>query len=298
MPDDLDNSASPESQMVQIGAPLESVLERRERFANRFDYDFGRERVFPELVEALLEEVPEGARIVEAGAATGLLTEPLLGRAGHVTALEPSEGMLRRLLAKHAADAPHLRMLRGMAEDLAHNELFDVAVVTFTPRRGVGLLRLLQVLASHVTEKVIVLVDDDPAMEWAFLARAATVQGFDVTLRFVSERAAEPGVRRRAVIVTAVPTDEQPFSAVDEVWEVEARELDVPYPTPRGAATRLVRYFLAGGDRAILVKTDPRGIERLYGNLRTAAHRIGRDEVTVRRADEGIHLVRLPKPVE
>jgi hypothetical protein len=185
-----------------------------------------------------------------------------------------------------------------MAEDLAHNELFDVAVVTFTPRRGVGLMHLLRVLASHVTEKVIVLIDDDPAMEWAFLARAATLQGFDVTLRFVSERGASADERRRAVILSAAPTDVQILADVDEVWEVEARELDVPYPTPRGAATRLVRYFLAGGDRAILLRSDPRGLERLYGNLRTAAHRIGREEVTVRRTDEGIHLVRLPKPVE
>ena len=72
----------------------------------------------------------------------------------------------------------------------------------------------------------------------------------------------------------------------------------MPYPAPRGAATRLVRYFLAGGDRAILVQTDARGAERLYGNLRTAVHRLGRDEVTVRRTDEGIQIVRLPRAVE
>lgn len=288
------------AETARFGAPLESVLERRERFANRFDYDFGRERIFPGLVEALVAEIPEGARIVEAGAATGLLTAPLLARAAHVTALEPSEGMLRRLLAKGVAESPCLRVVKGMAEDLAHNELFDVAVVTFTPRRGVGLLRLLQVLSTHVTEKVVMLIDDDPAMEWAFLARAASVQGFDVTMRMVTERAPEAGAAgaRRAVVLSAVPTDEQPLVSVDEVWEVEAREVEVPYPAPRGAATRLVRYFLAGGDRALFVRTEPEGIERLYGNLRTAAHRIGRDEVTVRRTDEGIHLVRLPKPVE
>ena len=42
----------------QFGVPIESALARRERLANRYDYDFGQERVFPELVEALLEEVP------------------------------------------------------------------------------------------------------------------------------------------------------------------------------------------------------------------------------------------------
>ncbi len=282
---------------VRFGMPLESALARRERFANRFDYDFGRERVFPELVAALLEEVPEGARLLEAGAATGLLTAPLLTRAGHVTALEPSEGMLRRLLAKDVSDSPCLRVVKGMAEDLAHNELFDAAVVTFTPRRGVGLLRLLQVLATHVTDKVVMLVDDDPSMDWAFLARAAAAHGFDVRLRFVT--AAVPGAQRRqAVILSAVPQDVEPFGPADEHWEVEARVIDVPFPAPRGAATRLVRYFLAGGDRAILVTTRLEGIDRLYGNLRTAAHRLGREEVTVRRVDEGVQLVRLPKHPE
>ena len=63
---------------------------------------------------------------------------------------------------------------------------------------------------------------------------------------------------------------------------------------PRGAATRLVRYFIAGGDRAVLITTEPEGLKRLYGNLRTAAHRIARDEVTVRRVDGGIQLMLIP----
>ena len=45
-----------------MGVPLESALARRERLADKYDIDFGQERVFPELVEALLDEVPEGAR--------------------------------------------------------------------------------------------------------------------------------------------------------------------------------------------------------------------------------------------
>ena len=69
----------------------------------------------------------------------------------------------------------------------------------------------------------------------------------------------------------------------------------MPLPAPRGTATRLVRSFLSGGDRALRVRTDPRGIERLYGNLRTAAHRLAKDEITVRRHGDVIHLVRLPK---
>lgn len=289
---------SPEMVSDQFGVPIESALERRERFANRYDIDFGNERVFPELVTALLDEVPEGARVVEAGAATGLITEPLLARAGHVTALEPSSGMLRRLLAKDAAEAPHLRVVQGMAEDLSHNELFDVAVVTFTPRRGLGLLRLLELLALHVTESVVMLLDDDASMDWAFLARSAAARGFDVRLRFVSEGAGSPDSRRRAVLLVAEVVDRTMSYEPDLTWEFEARTLDVPHPAPRGTATRLIRYFLVGGDRALLVRTDREGIERLYGNLRTAAHRLGRDEITVRRTDEGVQVVRLPKTSE
>lgn len=282
----------------QFGVPIESVLERREGFANRYSYDFGRDRVFPELVEALLEEVPEGARLLEVGAATGLLTEPLLAHAGHVTALEPSEGMLRRLLAKEAAEAAHLRVLKGMAEDLATNELFDFAVVTFTPRRGVGLLRLLQRLAVNVTTAVVMLLDDDPTMDWAFLARAAAMQGFEVRLRFVADRSAAPDACRRAVVLVAGISEWTPMCATNSPWEFEARVVEVPYPAPRGAATRLMRYFLAGGDRALLVRTETAGIDRIYGNLRTAAHRLARDEVTVRRTDDGVQIMRLPKASE
>ena len=88
----------------RFGVPIESALERRERLANLYDYEFGQERIFPELVFALLHEIPEDARLLEVGAATGLLTEPILARAGHLTALEPSAGMLRRLLAKDVSE--------------------------------------------------------------------------------------------------------------------------------------------------------------------------------------------------
>jgi hypothetical protein len=103
--------------------------------------------------------------------------------------------------------------------------------------------------------------------------------------------------RRAAILVAEVATYSKEADA-DEIWEFESRTLDVPYPVPRGAATRLVRYFLTSGARALLVRTDARGVERLYGNLRTAAHRLGRDEVTVRRTDEGVQIVRLPKAIE
>jgi hypothetical protein len=59
-----------------------------------------------------------------------------------------------------------------------------------------------------------------------------------------------------------------------------------------------VRYFLNAGERALLIRTDIKGLDRLYGNLRTAVHRLGREEVTVRRTDEGIQIVRLPKAID
>jgi hypothetical protein len=277
--------------------PIDSSLARRERLADRYDIDFGQERVFPELQEALVDEIEEGANVLEVGAATGLLTRPILSKAGSLTALEPSEGMLRRLLASEVAASPNLRIKQGMVEDLLHDETYDMAVVTFTPRRGMGLLRLLMELAMRVFDKVVMLLDDDGSMDWAYLARSAAMQGMDVDLKMVIARASgePPEERKRAAVLVARVANWEPSIAPVEGWADDAREIQVPYPAPRGAATRLVRYFLAAGDRAILVETDPRGVERLYGNLRTAVHRIGRDEVTVRRSGDEIQIMRLPK---
>ncbi len=278
------------------GVPLESALARRERLADRYGLGYGADRVFPQLVEAMLAEVPEGSRVLEVGAATGLLTRPLLQRAGHLTALEPSAGLLRRLLSSEVAESPHLTVKQGMVEDLLHDELYDVAVVTFTPRRGMGLSRLLVELASRVKDRVVMLLEDDGTMDWAYLARGAAVQGFvDVRLTLLSSRDTRPEDRRRAVLLVANLDRYEPMIEVPEDWGVDAREIEMPYPTPRGGATRLVRYFLAGGDRALRVNTDPRGVERLYGNLRTAVHRLARDELTVRRDGDIIQIVRLPR---
>jgi len=290
------NSSEESPDLKRFGVPIETALDRRERLANQYDYEYGQERVFPALVEALLEEVPQGSRVLEVGAATGLITPRLLDRAGSLTALEPSEGMLRRLLAKEVAETPNFNVIQGMAEDLIHDVHYDVAVVTFTPRRGTGLLRLLNVLALHVDDRVVMLLDEDSSMEWAFLARAAAAQGFDTRLRIVNEAGRLPKADlKQAIILVAGVAEWDPVLRVEPAWELEARVVEVPFPAPRGAATRLVRYFLAGTDRAILVKSEKHGIDRLYGNLRTAVHRLARDEVTVRRSDDGVQLVRLPK---
>ena len=287
----------PPSIPYEHGVPIESALARREMFADKYDREFGKERVFPELIDALLDEVPQGASVLEVGAATGVLTRPLLEVAGVLTALEPSAGLLRRLLESDVTDSPNLRTKQGMAEDLPRDEVYDVAVVTFTPRRGVGLLRLLTELATRVKQEVVMLLDDDPAMDWAYLARGAALQGFDVRLRFVHGPEPQKGEpRKRTVILTAEVAEwtPSPQAEAEEGWSYNAREIRVPFPPPRGAATRIVRYFLAGGDRALFVVTDPRGAERLHGNLRTAVHRLGKDELTVRRHGDSIQIVRLP----
>lgn len=274
----------------ELGLQFETAVARRERLADNYDIDYGHDRVFPELIEAMLAEVPSDASVLEVGAATGLLTRPLLSKAGTVTAMEPSHGLLHRLLASDVADSPKLRTWPGVVEDLPPQRAFDAAVVTFTPRRGIALLRLLTELARRVSGRVVMLLPDDTSMDWAYLARSASAAGLEVSLRFV-----HGGEEKRAVVMTADVDGWEP-TAPPADWAVDARELSVPYPTPRGAATRLVRYFLSGGDRAITLDADSRGVDRLYGNLRTAAHRLGRDEVTVRRQGDVIQLVRLPRP--
>jgi hypothetical protein len=288
----------PDSVDATFGVPIESTLARRERLADRYDYIYGQERIFPELVDALLAEVPKDAHLLEVGAAAGLLTGPLLSVSKSLTALEPSEGMLRRLLQTSVRDDPRLGTMLGMVEDLTDAAFFDAAVVTFTPRRGVGLLRLLTELGEHVADKIVMLLDDDGSMDWAYLARSASIQGFDINLRIVTNGVCGEHEQKRAILLTAGVSSWCRECAPDEAWDLEARSVLVPYPPPRGTASRLVRYFLAGGDRALLIRTDIDGVERLYGNLRTAVHRIGRDELTVRRTDDGIHLVRLPKPID
>lgn len=282
----------PEPRWSDLGPQFERAVASRERLADNYDIDFGHERVFPELVDAMLEEVPEGANVLEVGAATGLLTRPLLERAGFVTAMEPSAGLLGRLLESDVAASPKLQFLRGIVEELPPQLAYDMAVVTFTPRRGIALARLLAQLAMRVADRVVVLLVDDNSMDWAYLARSAAAQGFDVRVRLVS------GDSKRAVVLRADVHSWNPTLVPIEDWAVDARELSVPYPHPRGTATRLVRYFLAGGDRALLLVTEHHGAERLYGNLRTAVHRLARDEVTVRRQGDVIRLVRLPKPAD
>ena len=276
-----------------LGVPLDTATSNRDRLARQIGRDFGRDQVFPQLVAAILEEMPEEPSVLEVGAGTGAFTQEILPHASMVTAIDISEGMLQMLLSSDFADAPNLRVMQGVAEDLPLEVTFDVALVTFTPRRGHALSALLPELAMRVASRIVFVFPDDRTMDWAYLARTASSQGFDTRARMVR------GDREhRGVLVVVDVEGWMPTPTSEEDWAVDAREVEVPYPAPRGTAARLVRYFMTVGDRAILVKTDQHGIQRLYGNLRTAAHRLGQGEVTVRLQDDGIQIVRLPRAGE
>jgi precorrin-6B methylase 2 len=277
-----------------LGIPIETAMASRDRIAAEVGLDFGRDLVFPELIDALLMEVPEGSLVLEVGAATGIITGELVPHAGMVTAIEISEGMLQLLLCTDVADAENLRVMQGLVEELPCEIAFDVAVVSFTPRRGHALTLLMSELAQRVAGRIVVVFPDDRALDWAYLARTSAAQGFEVDIHMVRGEEEHHGVILVAGVEGYVP---RPPSDVEQ-WSVDAREIAVPFPPPRGTAARLVRYFLSAGDRAVLITTDPRGLQRLYGNLRTAAHRLGQGEVTVRLQDEAIQIVRLPKQVE
>jgi precorrin-6B methylase 2 len=277
-----------------LGIPIETAMANRDRLAAEVGLDFGRDLVFPELIDALLTEVPEGSSVLEVGAATGIITRELVPRSGMVTAIEISEGMLQLLLCTDVADAENLRVMQGIVEELPREISFDVGVVTFTPRRGHALTLLMSELAQRVASRIVVVFPDDHALDWAYLARTASSQGFEVDIHMVRGEGGHRGVILVAGVEGYVP---MPASDVEQ-WAVDAREIAVPFPPPRGTAARLVRYFLSSGDHALLLSTDRRGQQRLYGNLRTAAHRLGQGEVTVRLQDDGIQIVRLPKPAE
>ncbi|MDY0087148.1 MAG: hypothetical protein RBS78_01120 [Coriobacteriia bacterium] len=298
---DSTNSGIP----YDYGVPLQGALAQRERLADKYDIEFGKERIFPELLEALLAEVPQDAEVLEVGAATGYLTRPLLEHARALTALEPSAGLLRRLLSSDVSASDKLRVRQGMVEDLDPSAMYDVAVVTFTPRRGLGLLRLLIELVMRVRDRVVMLLDEDGTLDWAYLARAAAKKGLSVRLRIVCGQGPDTasGAIRHAVVLVVekgrVCAQERALTDIEPTgWMTDVRHITVPYPPPRATASALVRDVLAGGDRAVTIATEPKGMNRLYGNLRTAIHRNARDRLTVRRDGNMILVVRLPEAQE
>ena len=273
-----------------LGVPLDTATANRDRLARQVGREFGRDLVFPQLIDAIIEELPESASVLEVGAAAGAITREILPRLSMVTAIDISDGMLQLLASGEFARADNLRVMQGVAEDLPLEVTFDAALVTFTPRRGHALAGLLPELAMRVARRIVFVFPDDRTMDWAYFARTASMQGFAVRVRMVR------GIgEHRGALVTAEVEGWTPTPPKEDDWAVDAREVEVPYPAPRGTAARLVRYFMTVGDRAILVKTDKQGMQRLYGNLRTAAHRLGQGEVTVRIQNDGIQIIRLPR---
>lgn len=278
---------------ARFGATLESLLARRERAADFEGQSFGGSRVFKQLAEKVIQDIRPGMRVLEVDAGSGLYTGLFLACNAQVTALEPAPIFVRQL---KAIDDKRLTVVQGFTDDLDPDARFDVAVVTFASRRGMGLLALLNELAEVVDGRILMILPDDGSLDWAYLTRAAALEGFETSTRFVTDgNFADPDHMKKAVLLALEAPVEVANVRAQDVWELNARSIEVPYPVPRGAATRLVRYFVTGGDRAVLIKTDKVGLNRLYGNLRTAAHRIARDEVTVRRVDEGIQLMQIPK---
>ena len=303
----------------QYGTSLESLLERRERVAKSEGENYGASRMFSKLAEAILKTLPpsgssgsSGGRILEVDAGAGLFSKLLLDQGYHVTAVEPVPMLYRRL---EEIGNDRLEAHLGFIEDLLAKKAFgnqvefDAAVVTFPARRGRGILALTCELLSLTSNKIILVLPDDGSVDWSSTMRTIALKGFKVTTEFIVdtvaiERAQESGAgnfdlgsikRAMLMIVDATPLIKQPLcsSQVITAWGATIRVIEVPYPAPRGAATRLIRYFKAGGDRSILIKTEAEGMHHLYGNLRTAAHRIAREQITVRRVDNGIQLMQI-----
>ena len=128
---------------------------------------------FPSSSRRCSTRCPRDARVLEVGAATGLLTGPLLQRAGHLTALEPSEGMLRRLVAKDVAESPRLDRGQGHGRGPPARRRSSTSRSSRS-RRGAewGCCACCTNSRSRVTDRVVMLLDEDNTFDWAYLARA------------------------------------------------------------------------------------------------------------------------------
>jgi hypothetical protein len=309
------------SEDARFGSTLDSLMLRRDRAAQHEGSHFGTNHVFKELGERVLMEVAPNMRVLEVDAATGVLTRLLLARGASVTALEPSGVFVKNFL--NTIEDSRLTVVEGFTEELDKDESFDLALISFPSRRGIGLLNLINEVKPFVKGRILVVMPDDGSLDWAYLTRGTALEGYDIGVRFLTEHedrddplktASSKATSREGATQASCPylpqdidmirravllymTEEHPLRPIkaSEAWALAARTITVPYPVPRGAATRLLRYFVAGGDRAVLITTDPRGLTRLYGNLRTATHRIARDEVTVRRVEGGIQLLLIPR---
>lgn len=283
---------------ARFGATLESLIERRERAAAHGGALFGTNVSIRELIQGVIHQVESGDRVLEIDAGPGHFTKVLAKRDIDLTVLEPITPFVQELEEISSSSENPFEVYQGFTEDLPKDAAFDVGLVSFPARRGTALLALINEIAPIISEKIIVVLPDEGSLDWAYLTRACAIEGFKVRAEFyVENEKKEKDVYslKRAVLVVIEKVHSFSDMRLDEAWDLAARTITVPYPVPRGAATRLVRYFIAGGDRAVVITTEPIGLNRLYGNLRTAAHRIARDEVTVRRTNDGIQLMLIPK---
>jgi len=298
----------------QYGTTLESLLERRERVAKSEGANYGASRMFPDLTNSILSELTEDDVVLEIDAGAGIFTRLLLQSVGAVTALEPVPLLCRKVeeikndkLDVHCGFVEDLFLSDALISEDNDKSVYDCAIVSFPARRGRGILALICELLPLVKDKVILVLPDDGSVDWSSAMRAIALKGYKAKAEFIVDTSAieeaqkseqlDLGQVKRAMLLTVytMPLIEQPLcsSQIINAWGAAIRVIEVPYPTPRGAATRLIRYFKAGGDRSILIKTDPEGMHHLYGNMRTAAHRIARDQITVRRVDNGIQLIQV-----
>ncbi|MDR1775666.1 MAG: hypothetical protein LBS17_04410 [Actinomycetes bacterium] len=303
-----DTADSERAEIQRYGSTQESLLDRRDRLAESEGNAYGSIRLFRAVPEYIFETIKAGDTVLEVDAAAGLFTRLLLARRARVTVIEPSwsfRELLKPLHVEHPG-ADELIVRAGFTSDLPADARFDHAVVSFSARRGRGLLSQVHELLPHVDGTIFLILADDGSLDWAHLVRAAAQEGLTVDARYLVDiptlRAAVENDDRmdlaelhRAIVITVdASACDRPLTTHSS-WNMVARAIPVPWPAPRGVATRLIRYFIAGGDRAVLITTDKAGINRLYGNLRTAAHRNARDEITVRMIDAGIQLMRIPQ---
>ena len=259
----------------------------------------GEVEIVPAVLDLLLSEIGQGGHVLEVEATSAALTRELLREADHVTVLSPSADAMGELLGEDMPEAEKLSIAPGPVQGLGYVTYYDVALVAYPSMRGMGLLHTIAGLATHVHDRVIVLMEDEGTLDWAYLARTAVSQGFAVRLHLLALPKSESGVARRAVVLVTDLGDWEPSLIAATTWNGDdVREVRVPYPLERGSATNLVREFVEAGDRAMSLSTDAEGLGRLHGAIRTAAHRLAREEVTVRRTGDVIHVMRVPKPAD
>ncbi|WP_220681575.1 class I SAM-dependent methyltransferase [Methanofollis formosanus] len=107
--------------------------------ARRYLHDYGRESAGQvDRVNATLEALPlaPDSRVLEIGAGPGVLTVPIASKVAHVTAVEPSEGMMT-VLQEHMNEkaVENIRCVQKCWEEVADEDLeppYDLVLASFS----------------------------------------------------------------------------------------------------------------------------------------------------------------------